>query len=189
VTGRATYRFEVRAERSDGEFNVVSRAAGVYDSPEEALLQAGTDWLLAANVHPVDVVDAELHGYDVTPFGEPVDAGYGAGSSAQVTGWKEPKRLAGQEQIARAAEVVRRYWMSGVTDAERRPEGIAAVRERMLGTQPQSESLLVANLVPQVQVEVEDPPAGTLIDRATWHALRVHEATVKATLAELRELL
>lgn len=106
----ATYRFEMRAARSDGSHVVLSRGAAVYATPEEALLQAATDEALGGNVHPLDVVDGEHHGYQVTAFGEAADPADEEHVRAAAE-WDEPAVLAGRKAIGQGAGVVRELWM------------------------------------------------------------------------------
>lgn len=113
---RATYRFEVRAERSDGTWSVVQQSAAVYDSPEEALTQAGVDLALGANYNPVDVVAGEFHGYEVTAAGEPAD-GYDRGHVEAARKAPKPKVLADLSVIEKAAVVMRDLWMGEVMGA------------------------------------------------------------------------
>lgn len=88
-----TYRFAYMADRSDGERVVVQASAAVYETLEEALLQAGTDFHVGGNPDPVDVIDGAHHGYD-----EPA-----CDVDAVV--------LAGKAVIRKAATVVRRRWV------------------------------------------------------------------------------
>lgn len=170
-----TYRFEMRAERTDGTWQVMQGSAAVYASAEEALMQAGADLALAANVHPVDVVAGEHHGYLVTAFGEPADlTSHESVEAARKT--KEPKVLAGTDHIAKAADVMRGLWIREVKGTPSlMPNDVR--RSRVDG-------------VPRV--DPADAPEG-VDDPVGWAAAREadleHEAAVQETLRRMREIL
>jgi hypothetical protein len=104
-----TYRFEMVSERSDGKRTVAQRSAAVYETLEEALLQAGTDELISANVRPVDIIDGAHHGYEITAWGEPVADVDPATADSNP---KDATKLAGRKDIGRAAAIVRELWTS-----------------------------------------------------------------------------
>jgi hypothetical protein len=97
-----TYRFEMVSERSDGKRTVAQRSAAVYETLEEALLQAGTDELISANVRPVDIIDGAHHGYEITAWGEPVADVDPATADSNP---KDATKLAGRKDIGRAAAI------------------------------------------------------------------------------------
>lgn len=86
-----TYLYENRADRADGEVEVVSRGAAVYETIEEALFQAGVDESHSAQPYPLRIIAGAHHGYVFDAHDV------------------EAKALAGRAEIRKAAAIARRY--------------------------------------------------------------------------------
>jgi hypothetical protein len=157
-----TYRFDMRAERSDGQWVTVLQSAAVYNTLEEALMQAGADHMIGANMHPVDVIAGAHHGYEVTAYGEVVDDGDET-SVRRRAAWKQPKVLAEAEQIEAAAGIVHELWGHPDDDSALAPGPLAPF------------------LVPDQE---ETPERKSARERA----LAEHEERSEETLRRLREV-
>jgi hypothetical protein len=104
-----TYRFEIRAQRTDGGYNLMARGGAVYNTLEEALHQAGIDANLGGNIWtPVDVIEGAHHGYEYTAFGEEANP---FARDDKRAAFEEPKVLVDNSVIEKAASILTKHFV------------------------------------------------------------------------------